>query len=73
MADALDWLSHYGDARLTGTGACVFLELDSAERGRGIVRELPPMLEAFVVRGLNDSPLLERLSAGDERAPARGR
>jgi 4-diphosphocytidyl-2-C-methyl-D-erythritol kinase len=73
VADALDWLSHYGDARLTGTGACVFLELDSAERGRGIVRELPPMLEAFVVRGLNDSPLLERLSAGDERAPARGR
>jgi 4-diphosphocytidyl-2-C-methyl-D-erythritol kinase len=63
VAAALDWLSRFGAARLTGTGACIFLGLGTMERGREIMRELPPALEAFLVRGLNDSPLLERLSA----------
>jgi 4-diphosphocytidyl-2-C-methyl-D-erythritol kinase len=64
VARALDWLSAYGSARLTGTGACVFLACESLERGREIMRELPPAVEAYVVRGLNDSPLLERLATG---------
>ncbi len=63
VARALDWLSAYGTARLTGTGACVFVDVDSIERGHEIARNVPPEWEAFVVRGLNDSPLLERLSA----------
>jgi 4-diphosphocytidyl-2-C-methyl-D-erythritol kinase len=62
VARALDWLSLFGPARLTGTGACVFVALESMDRGREIVRMLPPALDAFLVRGLNDSPLLERLS-----------
>jgi 4-diphosphocytidyl-2-C-methyl-D-erythritol kinase len=64
VARAFDWLSAYGSARLTGTGACVFLACESLERGREIMRELPPAAEAYVARGLNDSPLLERLAAG---------
>jgi 4-diphosphocytidyl-2-C-methyl-D-erythritol kinase len=63
VARALDWLSFYGHARLTGTGACVFVSIESLDRGREIVRKLPPGWDAFLVRGLNDSPLLERLSA----------
>jgi 4-diphosphocytidyl-2-C-methyl-D-erythritol kinase len=63
VAHALDWLSLFGEARLTGTGACVFAGLESLDRGREIVRKLPPAFDAFLVRGLNDSPLLERLSA----------
>ena len=38
-------------------------ELMENVRGREIVRKLPPAADAFLVRGLNDSPLLERLSA----------
>ncbi|HLZ99860.1 MAG TPA: 4-(cytidine 5'-diphospho)-2-C-methyl-D-erythritol kinase [Steroidobacteraceae bacterium] len=63
VARALDWLSSYGHARLTGTGACVFVSVESMERGRELARKLPPAWDAFVVRGLNDSPLLERLAA----------
>ena len=61
VARALDWLSDFGEARLTGTGACVFVSVESLERGRDIMRELPPAMDAFLVRGLNDSPLLGRL------------
>jgi 4-diphosphocytidyl-2-C-methyl-D-erythritol kinase len=64
VARALDWLSGFGSARLTGTGACIFLACETLDRGRDIVGKLPPALEAFLARGLNDSPLLERLAAG---------
>jgi 4-diphosphocytidyl-2-C-methyl-D-erythritol kinase len=64
VARALDWLSAYGPARLTGTGACVFLAVETLDRGREILERLPPDLNAFLARGLNDSPLLERLATG---------
>jgi 4-diphosphocytidyl-2-C-methyl-D-erythritol kinase len=64
VARALEWLSGFGTPHLTGTGACVFLSLETMDRGREIVRKLPPAFDAFLVRGLNDSPLLERLSVG---------
>jgi len=64
VADALTWLSRFGSARLTGTGACVFVDCGSAARGREILSEVPPQYEAFLVRGLNISPLLGRLATG---------
>jgi 4-diphosphocytidyl-2-C-methyl-D-erythritol kinase len=63
VARAMDWLSRFGVARLTGTGACVFLACETME-GREIAERLPPDVDAFFTRSLNDSPLLERLAAG---------
>jgi len=64
VARALDWLSTFGPARLTGTGACIFLACESLDRGREIIGKVPPAMDAFLARGLNDSPLLERLATG---------
>jgi 4-diphosphocytidyl-2-C-methyl-D-erythritol kinase len=64
VARAFDWLSAFGSARLTGTGACVFLACESMALGQEIVSKLPAGLNAFLARGLNDSPLLERLATG---------
>ncbi len=64
VARALDWLSVFGSARLTGTGACVFLACESAGLAREILRKVPPEFEGFLARGLNDSPLLEGLRTG---------
>jgi 4-diphosphocytidyl-2-C-methyl-D-erythritol kinase len=63
VARALDWLSEFGSARLTGTGACVFLTCETNDLRQEIMRRLPPGLQAFLARGQNDSPLLERLAA----------
>jgi len=63
VARAIDWLSLFGAARLTGTGACVFMACEPTQ-AREIVGKLPPAFEAILARGLNDSPLLERLAAG---------
>ncbi len=64
VARALDFLSAFGRARLTGTGACVFVACESMDHGRQIRRRVPVSFETFLVRGLNDSPLLERLAVG---------
>ena len=64
VAHALDWLSVYGSARLTGTGACVFLACETRDLGQEIMSKLPPEFEGFLAHGLNDSPLLERIRTG---------
>jgi 4-diphosphocytidyl-2-C-methyl-D-erythritol kinase len=64
VAHALDWLSLFGSARLTGTGACVFLACETMDRGRELMRDMPPGFVGFLARGLNDSPLLEALRTG---------
>jgi 4-diphosphocytidyl-2-C-methyl-D-erythritol kinase len=61
VAHALDWLSLFGSARLTGTGACVFLACETMDLGREIMSKLPPGIDGYLARGLNDSPLLEGL------------
>jgi 4-diphosphocytidyl-2-C-methyl-D-erythritol kinase len=65
VASALEWLSRFGTARLTGTGACVFASVESSEVRAEMARQLPPSVQAFWVRGLNDSPLRKRLVADD--------
>jgi len=62
VARAIDWLSTYGTVRLTGTGASIFMVCEAA-LARKIVGNLPAGYDAFVVRGLNDSPLIERSAA----------
>ena len=64
VAHALDWLSVFGSARLTGTGACVFLACETLDLAQEILRKVPPEFEGFLARGLNDSPLLEGLRTG---------
>lgn len=61
VAAAIDWLSGWGEARLTGTGACVFAAFETAEQALAAETEAPERFAAFVARGLTRSPLLERL------------
>ena len=58
---ALDWLSARAPARLTGTGACIFARCPDEQQARSIVAEVPAPWQAYAVRGLNRSPLLDRL------------
>ena len=62
VAEALDWLEEYGDARLTGTGACVFALMPDAAAALNAKARLPAQWAGYVVRGMNRSPLLDRLA-----------
>ena len=69
---ALDWLRQYGDARLTGTGACVFLRCASAQAAEKVRDDMPAHLRGFVVQGCNRSPLRDRLDRCHGSAGAPG-
>ena len=57
VAAALDWLSRFGRARLSGSGGCVFLETTSLAQARKVVRECPPAFAAQLAAGVEVSPL----------------
>ena len=59
--NALIWLEKTGDARLTGTGACVFASFHSRAQAEAVQQQMPAGWGAFVARGVNRSPVLEQL------------
>ena len=73
VAAALEWLSDWGDSRLTGTGGCVFASFDDRERAVDACRQSPAGMNGFVAQGLNRSPLLVRADRESGEVPARSR
>ncbi|MGA8277992.1 MAG: 4-(cytidine 5'-diphospho)-2-C-methyl-D-erythritol kinase [Rhodanobacteraceae bacterium] len=63
VANALDWLSRHGDARLSGSGASVFLPVASRAAGEALAAQCPAQLRCHLVRGVARSPLLDRRDA----------
>jgi len=61
VAQALRWLTRFGDSRLTGTGACVFAGFPSEADAQKALQQLPGQWAGFVARGLNESPVLSAL------------
>lgn len=58
---AIDWLSQFSLARLTGTGSCLFASFDKKERAQQVLNDLPKQWQGFVAKGVNKSPLLSSL------------
>lgn len=50
---ALNWLSKFGSARMTGTGASVFLDFPEEDSARAALSELPDCWRGFVAQGIN--------------------
>jgi len=57
IAAHLKWLSQHGDARMTGSGACVFAEFGTEAEARAVEARLPGSMRGFVARGLDRHPL----------------
>lgn len=61
VRDALTWLSQFGEARLTGTGACVYAAFSTEDAARAIEECITPPLRGFVAQGLQNSLLHQQL------------
>jgi 4-diphosphocytidyl-2-C-methyl-D-erythritol kinase len=58
VAAHLDWLrQHRPGARMTGSGACVFAEFESAADARALQSVLPASMHGFLAEGLVHHPL----------------
>ncbi len=66
IAEVIQFLRQYSDARLTGTGACVFAACESEAAAQDLLAKLPDHWAAFVAKGLNQSPLQVMLAAENE-------
>lgn len=63
VAAARIWLQKYGNARLTGTGGCVFVDFTSAADAEHALGTLPKRWQGFVAQGVKHSPLLSQLQS----------
>ena len=61
VAEALEWLSRFAPARLTGTGSCVFSAFPSAAEAERLAARVPDRWQSFVARGLDTSPVHPQL------------
>ena len=66
IAQVINYLTRYGHARMTGTGACVFVAFDDETEARKALEDLPEQWAGFVARGMNTSPLHQQLQAMDK-------
>ncbi|HSR62741.1 MAG TPA: 4-(cytidine 5'-diphospho)-2-C-methyl-D-erythritol kinase [Gammaproteobacteria bacterium] len=61
VAAAMDWLGEHAEARMTGTGACVFAAFSSYDAAERVRNRIPREFTGYVCKGSNRSLLLERL------------
>ncbi|MDI1297825.1 4-(cytidine 5'-diphospho)-2-C-methyl-D-erythritol kinase [Methylotenera sp.] len=58
VLDCLNWLSQFGDSRMSGSGASVFLEVVDEKTAGDICNQKPKDVQGFVAKGLNQHPLM---------------
>ncbi|MFA9215529.1 MAG: 4-(cytidine 5'-diphospho)-2-C-methyl-D-erythritol kinase [Sphingomonadaceae bacterium] len=61
VAAAIEWLSAYGDARMTGSGACVFCAVATQADAERILQQLPPQWTGWTAKALTQHPIIAKL------------
>jgi 4-diphosphocytidyl-2-C-methyl-D-erythritol kinase len=57
VAEAVEWLGGFGDARMTGSGACVFCAFSSESDADRVIGQVPAAWKAWKAKSLNRHPL----------------
>ena len=60
VREHLEWLRAHGDARMTGSGGCVFAAFEGREPAQRVIDALPGSMTGFIAQGLTHHPLLEQ-------------
>jgi 4-diphosphocytidyl-2-C-methyl-D-erythritol kinase len=64
VAEAVEWLGEYGDARMTGSGACVFCAFSSEAAADSVLSRLPARWRGWKAKSLMRHPLDRFLQVG---------
>ncbi len=57
LAEYLAWLGHFGAARMTGSGACIFAEFPTHKAAQAVIDALPTGMRGWLAKGLAAHPL----------------
>ncbi|HWU98992.1 MAG TPA: 4-(cytidine 5'-diphospho)-2-C-methyl-D-erythritol kinase [Oxalicibacterium sp.] len=63
VAEAIEWLRQYGDARMTGSGACVFCPFEQERQADAVLATVPRHWKAWKARSLAQHPLAHLLQS----------
>jgi len=61
VAEAIEWLGAYGDARMTGSGACVFGAVATEAEADAVLEKVPEKWKAWKARALKHHPIIALL------------
>lgn len=67
VRNALKLLNKFVDAKMTGTGSCVFGSFPNRADADKVSRQLPDTLPSFIARGCNRSPLHRKLETATRK------
>lgn len=59
IAECITWLNQFSQARMTGSGSCVFAGFPSKDAAEEIIAQLPAGFTGFVAKGIHHHPLFE--------------
>lgn len=59
ISESITWLSQYANARMTGSGSCVFASFSSPNEANRVIYDLPKNMTGYVARSLSKHPLHE--------------
>ena len=65
VAEAVAWLSGYGAARMTGSGACVFCAFSNEQEAERVLKQVPVRWKAWKARALNQHPMKSLLQINE--------
>ena len=63
IAKAIEWLGKFGEARMTGSGACVFCPFEREEQADEVLSQLPADWTAWKARAMRRHPLAHLLKS----------
>lgn len=55
----IDWLNQFAEAKMTGSGSCVFADFATQSEADAVIQQLPSNMTGFVTRALDQHPLFE--------------
>jgi 4-diphosphocytidyl-2-C-methyl-D-erythritol kinase len=61
VAEAIEWLGAYGDARMTGSGACVFSAVATEAEADAVLEKVPAKWKAWKAKALERHPIIAAL------------
>jgi 4-diphosphocytidyl-2-C-methyl-D-erythritol kinase len=65
VAEAIEWLSGYGAARMTGSGACVFSAFSSEQEAEAVLQQVPSKWKAWKAKSLTKHPIKSLLQISE--------
>ena len=65
VAEAVEWLSGHGAARMTGSGACVFSAFSSEQEAEQVLSQVPAKWKAWKARSLTKHPMKSLLQINE--------